>query len=237
MGNRIVTISGGSAASRSIEDGDMIRSRSPVGIDEAIESIMTTAEETNLLFDELTAIIRSIREGEGLLGVVISDSTVKDQFRELLANVNRSSDEALTIVQSLKRTTRTLNEGEGLATRILYDTAMADKTIQIMDTAEYVAANLAIASKELSVFSKKLNNRRGMIDKLLTDTLMAREVEMTIRNIREGSESIEGAVNTIENSWLLNLFSGNDDEKKKAESKQAQKKKKGTKELARENKP
>jgi hypothetical protein len=48
---------------------------------------------------------------------------------------------------------------------------------------------------------------------------MAREVELTIRNIREGSESIEGAVNTIENSWLLNLFSGNKDKKEKKKKK------------------
>jgi ABC-type transporter Mla subunit MlaD len=75
----------------------------------------------------------------------------------------------------------------------LYDTAWVTNTEQIIDTVAYLSGNLAAASKEVQTFSKKLNNRKGTVDKLLTDSLMAKEVELTIRNIREGSESIEGA--------------------------------------------
>jgi phospholipid/cholesterol/gamma-HCH transport system substrate-binding protein len=219
MGNKIVTISGGSSFSPGIEDGDEIASRSPVGIDEAIQTFMSTAEETNLLFTELTGIISSIRKGEGLLGVVINDSTVKDQFLELVSNINESSTEAVEIVRSLKKTTRALNEGSGLANRMLYDSAWARNTGQIIDTVAYLSGNLAVASQELQRFSKKLNNRKGLIDKLLTDTLMTKEIEMTLRNIREGSDNMEGALNAIEHSWLLNLFSKNEDKKDKKEKK------------------
>jgi phospholipid/cholesterol/gamma-HCH transport system substrate-binding protein len=219
MGNKIVTISGGSTFSPGIEDGDEIESRSPIGIDEAIQTFMTTAEETSLLFTELNQIIINIRKGEGLLGVVVSDSTVKDQFVELVSNINESSSEAVEIVRSLKKTTRALNQGSGLANRVLYDSVWAGNTAQIIDTVAYLSGNLAVASKELQTFSEKLNNRNGLIDKLLTDSVMTKDVEITLQNIRQGSDDIEGALNTIEHSWLLNLFSKNKDKKEKKENK------------------
>ncbi|MBS0000531.1 MAG: MCE family protein [Cyclobacteriaceae bacterium] len=215
MGNKIVTISGGSSLSTGIEDGDNINSRSPVGIDAAIQTFMETAQETNLMVKQVTELMGYIREGRGVLGMIVSDTSMEKQFREVMANINESSSQAMYIVQSLKKTTEAINQGNGLATRLLYDTTWAVNANQIIDTAGFMSENLAGATAELLTFSRKLNNRKGTIDKLLTDSVMAGEIEMTVRNLRHGSENIDGAVNAIANSWLLNLFSGNRKKKKK----------------------
>jgi phospholipid/cholesterol/gamma-HCH transport system substrate-binding protein len=68
--------------------------------------------------------------------------------------------------------------------------------------------------EELHQYSKQLNSGGGLMYRLAYDSVMAGNIDTTIAKVSNSVDDIVGAANTLENSWVFNLFSKNKDKKK-----------------------
>ncbi|CAM3601864.1 MlaD family protein [Flavobacterium gelidilacus] len=91
IGDKILTISQGSAKSPEIKDGAKIKSFEPVEFDDILSSIKVTAENAEIITDELALLLTDINNGEGTIGKLMNDEGMAKDLDRTMENLRKSS--------------------------------------------------------------------------------------------------------------------------------------------------
>ena len=91
IGDRILTISQGSTNSPEIKDGARIESFEPVEFDDILSSIQVTAENAEIITDELAMLLSDINDGEGTIGKLMNDEDMAKDLDKTMENLRKSS--------------------------------------------------------------------------------------------------------------------------------------------------
>ena len=218
MGNKIVTISSGSPSASFIQDQDQLSTTEPINIDEVLKTLQTTGQYARQFTNNLVEISRIIKEGEGLAGTLIADSSMGKRVENIVARFERTSLETQGISRDINQVTSQLAQGKGTLGSLIQDDSLIKYMRHTLDSLSMASANAVEITRKLSEFTSKLNNDEGAIGRILTDTVMAKELENTINNVNQAAQEIDVTAEKVNSSWLLNgLFGGgsNKDDKKR----------------------
>ncbi|VXC41159.1 Organic solvent ABC transporter substrate-binding protein [Flavobacterium sp. 9AF] len=91
IGDKLLTISQGSATAKEIKNGDVIRSFEPVEMDDILASVKVTAENAEIISDELAILLGDINDGEGTLGKLMNDESMAQDLEKTMENLRKSS--------------------------------------------------------------------------------------------------------------------------------------------------
>lgn len=91
IGDRILIISHGSSEASSAKDGEYISSREPIETDDIVSSLKVTAENAEIVSDQLAEIMFKVNTGSGTLGRLIQDSSIAENITETIDNLKKSS--------------------------------------------------------------------------------------------------------------------------------------------------
>jgi len=220
MGNKVVNISKGSRGVGSIENGDILIAKDEADIENIKNSILENTRNLESITGDLEVITKKLVSGEGLVGSLLFDTLLQVRMDRLMYSLEASGRNAVQMTNALKELSLGLREGKGVAGKLLSDENMAGDLEHIIDSLRVASNQISGMSKELNQFSRKLNNEGSTIDLLMTDTLAAQNLEKTIVEARKRAAELEVTIDVINNSWLLNLFSGNKKKRKKKEQEQ-----------------
>lgn len=91
MGNKIVLIFPGTSNKQMVSDNDVIQTTQSVTIDEILEKIKTSSENTANITSDLSVIVNTIKEGKGTIGKVFMDTTFAKNVDEALVNIKQGA--------------------------------------------------------------------------------------------------------------------------------------------------
>ncbi|MFB9056072.1 MlaD family protein [Mariniflexile ostreae] len=91
IGDKILVVSQGSSNAAEIEDGETIQSFEPVEFDAILSSIKITAENAEVISDELATMLVGINEGEGTLGKLMNDEGVAQDLEKTMENLKKGT--------------------------------------------------------------------------------------------------------------------------------------------------
>lgn len=91
IGDKILTISQGSSNSPIVKDGAKIKSFEPVEFDDILSSIKITAENAEIITDELALLMTDINNGEGTIGKLMNDEGMAKDLDKTMENLRKSS--------------------------------------------------------------------------------------------------------------------------------------------------
>jgi phospholipid/cholesterol/gamma-HCH transport system substrate-binding protein len=91
IGDRILMISHGTSGSPSAKDDEYILSREPIETDEIVSSLKITAENAEIVSDQLAEIMFKVNTGSGTLGRLIQDSSIAENITQTIDNLKKSS--------------------------------------------------------------------------------------------------------------------------------------------------
>jgi phospholipid/cholesterol/gamma-HCH transport system substrate-binding protein len=91
IGDRMLTISQGSADAPSAKDGQRILSSEPVETDAIISSLKVTAENAAVISDQLAEIMFKVNSGSGTLGRLIQDTAIAENLNQTIENLKKGS--------------------------------------------------------------------------------------------------------------------------------------------------
>ncbi|HEY4195055.1 MAG TPA: MCE family protein, partial [Mucilaginibacter sp.] len=105
---------------------------------------------------------------------------------------------------------RQTRNGKGLAGMLLTDTANANNlsaSLKMIKVASYNAANVTInADKLLDILNAEINSGNGSIHVLLKDSVMARNLKVSMENIRKGTAGFDENMEAMKHNFLLRGF-------------------------------
>ncbi|MBK6546822.1 MAG: MCE family protein [Saprospiraceae bacterium] len=91
IGDRLLIITQGSTEASEVLEGQHLLSKEPVETDAIMSSLKITAENAEVISQELAEIMLKVNTGNGTLGRLIQDSTIAENFNQTILNLKRSS--------------------------------------------------------------------------------------------------------------------------------------------------
>ncbi len=208
LGNKLVTIGGGSTSASRIENGSTLRSRTSPDIGDILEEFSGIVKESREVVNNIKAVTANVKEGKGDLGRFINDTTIYYTFE-------KASKEVSSVIKNVNSITSKIDSGEGDLAILLNENKITTGAKNIMSTADSAMNVLNKASREIEKASIQINEGDGLLQMLLYDESLTYEVDTAVSKLDDGVRGVIDVAETVEGSWLFNIFSSNKDKKKK----------------------
>ncbi|MBN2814485.1 MAG: MCE family protein [Bacteroidales bacterium] len=195
MGNKTIIIIPGTLEERSLQGGDTLLASQPVNIDEVLLELKTSTHNISVVSNNLIDITRRIRNGEGIFGMLFTDS-------ELTGNIDRVSQNANMITKNLNDISARVKNGEGILGKLLADTVFSHELNK-------TSKNFIEISENLEGITDKINRGEGVFGKLFTDTSLTHNIYVTSQHLQTSTEDLQVVSrNLLEITEKINSGSG-----------------------------
>lgn len=213
MGTKILTIHPGAGTAEPIEEKTVLPSVKSMSIEEVFGSLEETVQYSTGAAKNLMEVTQQVKQGEGALGKLIYDRNMSNTIESLENNIEGISFHVMRITQKI-------NQGDGDLSRLVNNSDITDMINEVLIDIDTVSESLKTASAEIEQASSTINHGDGIINKALYDSSFSEDVDTTVVEIKNSVDDIIDVTNAIEESWLINLFSGDKKEKKKQRKKE-----------------
>jgi len=136
MGDKVLTISPGTASNKIVKDDDFIASKAAVEMEDLMKSVKTSVDNAGLITAELAKFTYSMNNGDGTLNKLMNDKEFAISLKSTLSNLEVSTDE-------FSKFTTSMNNGKGALSKLVSDEKLAAKLDSTM-------TNLQAGTKGLS---------------------------------------------------------------------------------------
>jgi phospholipid/cholesterol/gamma-HCH transport system substrate-binding protein len=189
VGNKIVTISSGTATTLSVDNGDYLKSIKPVDIGDILNNLNESTKEAEKIAKEITDIATKVNEGQGTLGLLVNNSS---------------------LYYTIDSTMRSFASYTGTINQLLYKTSNAvDQVSKDINDFTY---QIRLITNDISDITRKINSSESLVGTLLTDTSFANNLKQVIINANQTTSNLErGAYGFYQNMEALKhnfLFKG-----------------------------
>ncbi|MGE5315527.1 MAG: MlaD family protein [Acidobacteriota bacterium] len=183
MGNKILIITPGTAGQAPIEDGDEIRTKAPLNLDRALNTLKTTSDNVAQITGDLADIVHTIRQGKGTIGQLFMDSTYLKEMRD---NVTQISGDFAAISGSIRT-------GKSALGKILMDSVYLKTPVD----------NAIRITNDLTEIIESIRRGQGAAGRMLMDSATALTLDTTLVNIKQGTYHMKRVMEKARKSFLL----------------------------------
>jgi phospholipid/cholesterol/gamma-HCH transport system substrate-binding protein len=91
MGNKVINIVSGSPGSAMIEDGESVKTVTPVSMDDIMNNLAMTTANAALITDDIAVLTTNIRTGNGAIGKIFMDSAFAKTLDQTMLNARNAA--------------------------------------------------------------------------------------------------------------------------------------------------
>jgi phospholipid/cholesterol/gamma-HCH transport system substrate-binding protein len=218
VGSKVVSLIGGSLKAPSVEDGDIIISRSPIDLTAILDSFDETARYMHLVTQSLDDITGQISRGQGTIGKMVYDDKLYDEFvsvvarsDSLFASMYSQMNRMGKIIGVISSTTDSIlarvQSGEGTLGKLLYTDELHDEAL----------ASLSDVRDSLNLLMSDVRHGQGLVGRLVSDDTLAAKLDSTLtalwrvqhefdevtRITRRGALSFAENMEALKHNWLF----------------------------------
>lgn len=214
MGDKVVSISGGTPGSVMIKEGDEIIANNGIALDDVMNRFSSAGKNTENITRDVAMIVNDVNEGKGTLGALLRDTAFARQFREAVLNLQAGSEEFNRILETVRK-----DMVDNIATTSKNAAIVSENLNHITQTTkDSILRDLRKVSADAAMITAKLKENEGTVGKLLNDTAFAMSVEQTIQKVQAGADELTQVARAAKSSWLLKgYFKKKEREAKKKE--------------------
>ncbi len=91
MGNKLLIITAGEPGKQPIADNDVIETTQPVTMDDILLKLKVTADNAATITDDLSIIMKNMREGKGTIGKLMMDTVLAENVGDAMVNIKQAA--------------------------------------------------------------------------------------------------------------------------------------------------
>jgi len=201
IGNKIIIIYGGTTLAPPVVDGDRLESVMPLDTDQMMETLQINNENLVEITNDLKVLTSKLAGGEGIVGAVMTDSILAENFRSIINNLNRASVNSNKMLADLNTFTSKLNQEGNLFNDLVTDTTMATELRATMGSLKATAENSQQMTEELKTITDKFNSKDNAIGVLLNDEEFAASLKQTMINTDSATLNLNRGLEALEYTW------------------------------------
>ncbi|GAA0878765.1 MlaD family protein [Algoriphagus jejuensis] len=204
IGNKIIVIYGGSTEVPQVEDGDRLEAVMPLDTDQMMETLQVNNENLVEITANLKVLTGKIAEGKGIVGAVMTDSLLAQNFKSILVNLDRASVNSNRMINDLNTFTAKLNQKGYLFNDLVTDTTVMKELKASMESLNATAANAEQLTTQLKGVADKLESPDNSMGMLLNDPAFAESLKSTIENTDSATYNLNKGMEALEYTWPFN---------------------------------
>ncbi len=215
MGNKLINISSSNETAESVEDGDFLVSKSPLGTDDMMRTLNITNENVKDITIDLKNIVHRLNSPNTLWSILM-DTIVADNVKQAIVNIKVTGERSAIITGDLSRIVKHIKDGKGTIGALIADTTMAVKLNQSIVNIKLITDSLALVTGDIHYITAKIKKGEGGIGTILMDTTFVNNLNATMKNVKSGTKNIDENMEALKHNILLrNYFKKKEKEAKK----------------------
>jgi phospholipid/cholesterol/gamma-HCH transport system substrate-binding protein len=201
IGNKIIVIYGGTTLAPPVEDGDRLEAVMPLDTDQMMETLQVNNENLVEITADLKKLTSKLAAGEGIVGAVMTDSTLAENFRSILNNLNTASISSNRMIRELNTFTAKLNKKGNLFNDMVTDTLLVGEIRTTIESFKATAKNSEEMTKELNAITTKINSGDNAMGLLLNDKEFAQTLKSTMDRTDSAAYNLNRGLEALEYTW------------------------------------
>ncbi len=215
MGNKLINIIPSNESAASVEDGDILASKNPLGTDDMMRTLNITNENVKDITVDLKNIVNKLNSPNTLWSILM-DTIVADNVKQAIVNIKVTGERTAIITGDLSRIVKHIKDGKGTIGALIADTSFAIKLNQSIINIKLITDSLALVTGDMHYISSKIKKGEGAIGTVLMDTTFVNNLNESMRNIKNGTKSFDEDMEAVKHNILLrNYFKKKEKEAKK----------------------
>jgi phospholipid/cholesterol/gamma-HCH transport system substrate-binding protein len=204
IGNKIIVIYGGSTDYPVVEEGDRLEAVMPLDTDKMMETLQENNQNLVDITNDLKLLTGKLAAGEGIVGAVMTDSTLAKNFRTILVNLERASTNSNKMISDLNLFTAKLNQKGNMLNDLVTDQTIVPDLKATMENLKATSANTEVLTKEFKAITDKLNSKENSFGMLLNDPEFAKSLKSTLENTDSATYNLNKGMEALEYTWPFN---------------------------------
>ncbi|MBD1395846.1 MCE family protein [Pontibacter sp. JH31] len=223
IGNKNIVIDGGTQQAAPIQTGDRLQAQNPLNTDDLMETLQKNNKNLVAITSDFKELSGKLVQGEGTVGAILTDTTLANDFRNMVANLQRTSQSTVNASRALSSFTNKLNAPGGLANQLVTDKQVFQQLKSSVAQLEEATTSASEMTDNLRNASNKLTNSNSAVGVLLNDQQFARQLQSTMKNLETGSEKLDQNMEALQNNFLLRGFFRRQEKEEAKQKEQLQK--------------
>lgn len=201
IGSKIIVIYGGTTQSPAVDDGDRLIAEMPLDTDKMMATLQENNKNLVTITENLKVLTTKIAEGKGIVGAVMTDSTLAVSFKNTLYNLETASLESRKTVAELSKLGRSFNQEGTLLHQLTNDKETFPKLQSTVSSLEKTADNAQTLTNNLNATSEKLNSSDNAAGMLLNDEEFAGKIGSMITNVDSATYNLNKGLEALPYTW------------------------------------
>jgi phospholipid/cholesterol/gamma-HCH transport system substrate-binding protein len=205
MGNKLINILTSNEASESVEDGDFLASKSPLGTDDMMRTLNITNENVKDITVDLKKIVHRLNSPNTLWSILM-DTIVAENVKQAIVNIKVTGERTAIITGDLSRIVKHIKNGKGSIGALIADTSFAVKLNQSIVNIKLITDSLALVTGDMHYITSKVKKGEGGIGTVLMDTTFVNNLNESMKNIKSGTENFDENMEALKHNILLRNY-------------------------------
>ncbi|MDG1278589.1 MAG: MlaD family protein [Algoriphagus sp.] len=201
IGNKIIVIYGGTTLAPPVQDGDRLESVMPLDTDKMMETLQVNNENLVEITADLKTLTSKLAAGEGIVGAVMTDSVLAQNFKSILVNLERASVNSNRMLADLNKFTTKLNQEGNLFNELVTDTTIVTEIKSTMSSLKTSAENTEKLTNDLNTITEKFNSKDNAIGVFLNDQQFAEDLRSTLVNTDSATYNLNKGLEALPYTW------------------------------------
>lgn len=120
MGDKVLTISPGTASKKIVKDNDQIASKNPVEMADVMNSVKTSVDNAGVITAQLAEFTYNMNNGNGTLSKLTTDQEFANSLKNTITNLETSTTQ-------FAKFTNSMNNGKGTLSKLVSDEKLGIK--------------------------------------------------------------------------------------------------------------
>ena len=201
IGNKIIVIYGGTTQAPVVDNGDRLISEMPLDTDKMMETLQENNNNLVSITNDLKILTGKIAEGEGIIGAVLTDSTLAINFRNILLNLESTSVKSNRMLADMTTFSANLNKEGTLFNDLATDKELYSKLQSAVTDLQGTAENAQKMTDNLNTVTNKLNSSDNALGTLLNDAEFNNTLKSTFVNLDSSTMNLNRGLEALEYTW------------------------------------
>lgn len=206
IGNKILVLYGGSAASPEIESGNVLAVENGIGTEQIMATLQSNNDNLLAITNNLKLVTKNLADGKGTMGKLLNDPAIANSLETTMASLNKAGGNAQVLTGNMAEFSKKLNNKGYFLNDIATDTTIVASLKQTAAQLNAMSQSASKAVENLNASTSKLNSDKSPAGVLLNDEAAAANIKNTLANLQAGSKKLDENMEALQHNFLLRGF-------------------------------
>ncbi len=206
IGNKIIVLYGGTAASPVVEQGNTLMVENGIGTEEMMATLQSNNKNILDITSDLKVVSKALAEGKGTMGKLLNDPTISNSLQAAMASLNKAGNNAQVLTTNLSEFSKKLNNKGYFLNDIATDTTIIASLKSTAAQLSHMSQSANVVVENLNATTARLNSSKSAVGVLLNNDGAGENVQNTLINLQAGTKKLDENMEALQHNFLLRGF-------------------------------